>query len=454
VKGCVNIRTGDSPAQVFTQLFTKQERRRNSMTQFKKMVLISCVLVLAASCGGERPGGEIAGMESERIVFTTAQAVVREVPTSFQANGSFVAEEISNITPAVGGRVESTPVDIGNFVSRGQIIVQLESRDAELRLDQARASLEQARFMLNQAESRVGLSDGAEFNPKIVPEVSASRAAYEAATASARLAAADAGRYENLVISGDVSQSAFERISTQRETAEAAADSARRQYEAQTNFARQGFGAVEAARAGLAAAEVQLAMAQKTLDDTSVRAPFDGYITYRPASVGQWKGIGDMVATIVRISTVKLHLQIPEHQAGMTRTGMDVAARVAAWPDRDFMGRLIAVVPSVNVNSRTFMVEARFNNPTAELRPGMFATARIMLPDMERAVFIPTRALFFDNTTDAYHVYSVVNGIARLNVVQLGAVQGDEVRILRGLTGDETIVLDNQARLFDGATVN
>jgi multidrug efflux pump subunit AcrA (membrane-fusion protein) len=84
----------------------------------------------------------------------------------------------------------------------------------------------------------------------------------------------------------------------------------------------------------------------------------------------------------------------------------------------------------------------------------MFATARIMLPEKERAVFIPTRALFYDNTTDAYHVYSVVNGIARLNVVQLGNVQGDEVRILRGLTGDEMVVLNNQADLFDGATVN
>ena len=426
----------------------------NNMSRFKMILIISCALMLVASCGGGNSGGEAAASESENVVFSRARAVVREVPGSFQANGSFVAEDMSDITPAVSGRVEATPVDVGSFVTRGQIICQLEKRDAELRLDQARASLEQAKFMLSQAESRVGLRGGTEFNPENVPEVSASRAAYEAASASSRLAAADAGRYENLVKSGDVSQSAFERVRTQHETAEAAANSARRQYEAQTNFARQSFGAVEAARAGLAAAESQLAMAQKALEDTSVRAPYDGYITDRPAAVGQWRGVNDKVATMVRISTVKLQLQIPEHQAGITRNGMEVAARVAAWPDRDFIGRLVAVVPSVSVNSRTFMTEARFNNPDAELRPGMFATARIMLPDMERAVFIPTSALFFDNTTDAYHVYSMVNGIARLNVVQLGNAQGDEVRILRGLTGDETIILDNQAHLFDGATIN
>ena len=429
------------------------------MSRLKAVLLFSCalMLMLAASCSREKSSVEAAGTtgkESEKIVFNTAQAVVRDVSGSFQANGSFIAEEISDITPAVGGRVEATPVNVGSFVVKGQIICQLEKKDAELRLDQARAALEQAKFMLSQAESRVGLRGGAEFNPENVPEVSASKAAYEAATASARLAAADAARYENLVRSGDVSQSAFERARTQQETAEAAANSSRRQYEAQMNAARQGFGAVEAARAALAAAESQLAMARKNVEDTSVRAPFDGYITDRPAAVGQWRSAADRVATIVRISTLKLQLQIPEQQAGMAKTGMEVKARVAAWPDRNFTGRLSAVVPAVSVNSRTFIAEARFDNPGGELRPGMYANARVMLADTEKAVFVPEKAVFYDNTTDANHVYSAINGIARLNVVQIGDAQGNEVRILSGLTGGETVVLNNHADLYDGATVN
>jgi len=424
------------------------------MSRLKMVLLFSCALMLAASCSHEKSSVEAAGKESEKVVFNTGQAVVRDVSGSFQANGSFIAEEISDITPAVGGRVEATPVNVGSFVVKGQIVCQLEKKDAELRLDQARAALEQAKFMLSQAESRVGLRDAAEFNPENVPEVSASKAAYEAATASARLAAADAARYENLVRSGDVSQSAFERARTQQETAEAAANSARRQHEAQMNAARQGFGAVEAARAALAAAESQLAMARKNVDDTSVRAPFDGYITDRPAAVGQWRSAADRVATIVRISTLKLQLQIPEQQAGMAKIGMEVKARVAAWPDRDFTGRLAAVVPAVSVNSRTFIAEARFDNPGGELRPGMYATAKVMLANTEKAVFVPEKAVFYDNTTDANHVYSAINGIARLNVVQIGDAQGNEVRILSGLTGGETVVLNNHADLYDGATVN
>jgi membrane fusion protein, multidrug efflux system len=99
------------------------------------------------------------------------------------------------------------------------------------------------------------------------------------------------------------------------------------------------------------------------------------------------------------------------------------------------------------------MAEARFDNPKAELRPGMYASAKVMLEGTERAVFVPAKAVFYDNTTDANHVLSVVNGKARLNVVLKGDLDGEQVRILGGLTGNEPVILNNQAELYDGAPV-
>jgi membrane fusion protein (multidrug efflux system) len=130
-----------------------------------------------------------------------------------------------------------------------------------------------------------------------------------------------------------------------------------------------------------------------------------------------------------------------------------VTARVAAYTNRDFIGKIIAVVPSIDSSSRAFNAEARFDNPKAELRPGMFANAKLMLQGSEGAVFVPLKAVFYDNTTDANHVYSVVRGAARLNVVLKGDTDGDQVRIISGLKGDETVVLNNQANLYDGAPV-
>ncbi len=421
---------------------------------FRLIFPLSFIVLFLASCAP--PKGALAEKEnisSEKVVFETAKATVRSVPFSFQATGSFIAEESSDVAPAIGGRVSATPVEVGDYVRKGQAICVLEQREAQLRLDQARAGREQAKFILNQAQSRVGWSGDGSFNPDLVPEVASSLAAYESALASAKLAAADAQRYANLVKSGDVSQSNYEKFKTQQQTAEAAANSARKQYEAQVNTARQNYRAIEAAQASLAAAESQLAQAQKNLEDTTIRAPFDGYITDRPVSVGQWVGTNNKVATLVRISTVKLQLQVPEQRAAEVKAGMAVTARVAAYLNRDFTGKVNAVVPSVNSNSRAFMVEARFDNPKAELRPGMFANAKLMLQGTEQAVFVPSKSVFYDSTTDANHIYSVVNGVARLNVVLKGDTDGDQVRILNGLTGNETVVINNLAGLYDGASI-
>jgi RND family efflux transporter MFP subunit len=423
------------------------------------ILLLSVPILFLTSCSPPPGRGAKAPRKDagEKIVVSTARVVVKDVPSSFQASGSFIAEESSDIAPAVGGRVAATPVDAGDFVEKGQVICRLEDRDARLKLDQARAALEQSKFFLRQAQSRVGWTADAKFDPETVPEVSSARAAYESALASAKLAAADARRYENLVKSGDVSQSSYEKAKTQQETAEAAANSARKLYEAQVNNARQNFGAIEAARAALNATEAQYALARKGLEDTEVRAPFGGFITDRPAAVGQWLGTNSKVATLMRISTVKLQLQIPEQQAAMVHKGVVVTARVAAYPDRDFTGKIVAVIPSVDSNSRAFNAEARFDNPNAELRPGMFANAKVMLPGSERAVFVPVGAVFYDSTTDANHVYSIVSEkegpVAHLNVVLKGDVDGSQVRILSGLEGDETVAVSDLAELYDGESV-
>jgi RND family efflux transporter MFP subunit len=428
------------------------ERRKNNMS--RPVVLLFLTALLLSACAPP-PGGpdKKDGVRPEKVVYATAQATVRNVPIFFQATGAFTAEETSDVAPAIGGRVAATPVEIGDYVRKGQPICVLEQREAQLKLDQARAGREQAKFFLSQAQSRVGWNGG-DFNPEQVPEVAASLASYEAARASAKLAAADAQRYANLVKSGDVSQSNYEKYKTQEQTAEAAANSARKQYEAQVNAARQNYRAIEAAQASLAAAESQLAQAEKNLGDTTIRAPFDGYITDRPVSVGQWVGTNNKAATIVRISTVRLQIQVPEQRAAQVKTGMAVTARVAAYPNRDFAGKVSAVVPSVDSSSRAFMVEARFENPKGELRPGMFANAKVLLPGTEPAVFVPAGAVIYDSTTDANHVYSVANGVAHLNVVLKGDTDGNQIRILSGLTGNETVVVDNQASLYDGATIS
>jgi len=415
---------------------------------------ILCAVLFAAGCTRSTQVAAAPETAPARVTVTTGHATTRTVAASISETGSFVADETSDIAPPVAGRVISTPVNIGDFVKGGQVICELDHRDAQLRLDQAKAQLEQANAALRQTQSRIGFSGQGQFEAAGVPEVAASRAASESAQAQARLAAADAKRYENLVATGDVSRSAYEKARTAQETAEAAANAARQQYEAALNAARQNWGAVENSNAALDAMKSQLAQAEKALADTTIRAPFDGYITDRPAAAGEYVALTNKIATIVRIGSMKLHLNIPEQQAARVHVGMTVTARVAAYADREFRGRISAVNPSVDPNSRVFILEARFDNPKGELRPGMFSTARIQLPGGEAAVFVPRSAVIRDKTTDSYQVFAIENNTARLRVVVIGDIDGDQIRIANGLTGSETVAVSSQGALYDGAPVN
>ena len=409
--------------------------------------------LLLAACGSKQ-SADVKTTQAAPVTVTTAKAVVRQVPADFEETGSFIAEESSQIAPVAAGRVIATPVDVGAFVHKGDVICELDPRDAQLRLDQMKAQLAEATASVRQAQSRIGLANGGSFDAEKVPEVAAAKANYESAQANAKLAAADAQRYVNLAATGDVSQSALQKARTQQETADAQVNAARQQYEAAANGARQSSEVISTSQATLESVKAQVAQAEKSLADTKIRAPFDGYITARPVAAGEYVALQDKIATIVRIGTVKLDLQTPEQRASQAHVGDKVIARVAAFPNREFEGKVIAVNASVDPNSRAFILEAAFKNKDNALKPGMFATAHVQLPGTSSAVFVPKAAILRDKTTDSNQVFSISDGKAHLHVVAIqDASSPDETRLGSGINGDETLATSHLSELFDGAPV-
>ena len=386
------------------------------------------------------------------IAVASAAVAARQVAADFQETGTFIADESSDVAPPVAGRVVSTPVNVGDRVRQGQVICELDHRDAQLKLDQARAQLQEATAALRQVQSRIGWRAGS-FDPDKVPEVAAAHANYQSAQSQAKLAAADSQRYANLVATGDVSQSAYEKAHTQQETAEAQANAARQQYEAAANTARQSYEVVSSSQASLEGVKAQLQQAEKALADTTIRAPFDGFVTARPVAAGEYVALTNKIATIVKTGTLKLDLQTPEQRAAQAQLGYTVIARVSAYPDREFQGKVSAINQSVDPNSRVFTLEAKFSNPDATLKPGMFATARVLLPGGVEGIFVPKSAVIRDKTTDSNQVWVLQDGKARLHVVTVGDADGNTMRIVNGLHANDIVALNNQAELYDGAAV-
>ncbi|RXH55691.1 efflux RND transporter periplasmic adaptor subunit [Granulicella sibirica] len=428
------------------------QRRAIEGQRWREFSLIACC-ALSLGTGCKKQVNAATETKAQAIEVTAIRAAGRQVPVTLAETGSFVADEASKVAPPVAGRVFKTPVNVGTFVKTGDVLCELDHRDAELKLVQMRAQLAEATAGLRQSESRIGLGSGG-FDPAKVPEVAGARANYESSEAQAQLAAADAKRYANLIATGDTSQSVYEKMRTQAETAAAQANASRQQYESALNSAKQGYQAVNSSQASLDAMRAQVSQAEKALADTTIRAPFDGFVSARPVSVGEWVATTNTVATVVRVGVLKLQLQTPERNAAGLKMGMPVTARVAAYGDRDFVGETSAINPAVNPDSRSFILEARFQNTDNSLRPGMFSTARVVLPGTEAAVFLPKSTVLRDRTTDSNQIYVLDGGKAHLRIVTLGEIDNNQVRVLSGLTANEMVATSRQSELYDGAPVD
>lgn len=442
-------------------------------------------LPLLAACGrGAKTVDANANSQAKTptaVDVTTAQAVSRQVPAFIQTTGSLVAEEQSDIASQVSGQIIATPVDVGAFVGRGDVIARIDDRDARLRLQQSQSNEEQAQSAIRQAEVRVGLSPNGQFNPNNVPEVIAAQRNYEAAEAQirnaeaqiknveaqARLAEDTARRYENLLRTGDVSRVSYNQQQTQAEATRAQvnavreqvnavraqANATRQQSEVVINTAKQNNQAIATARAALDNSRAATALAQKAVNDTVVRAPFAGFISDRPTASGEYVTPSSRIATLVRTNPIKVNIQLPEASAGQVRAGMSVSISVAAFPERQFAGQVTSINPSLEASTRALIVEARIDNSDNALRPNMFATTRILQPGGGESVFVPRSAVVQDATTNTASVFVIEGDTARNRQVQIGIEEADTIQIISGVNPDEIVAVSNVEQLFDGVTV-
>ena len=421
------------------------------------ILTLAAILVFTTACGKSASESPVSANTEAKAALTaavtTTRISVQEVSASVQTTGSFAAQESSNVAPDSPGVIAATMVDVGSVVQAGQVIARLDDRDAKLRLEQALANQQQAEASVRQAQSKIGLGKAQTFDPNTVPEVLAARASSESAAAQARLAEADAQRYANLVNSGDVSRTAYDKAKTAAETAQAQANAAKQQYEAALNTARQNYQGVATQEASLQAFQAQVSLARKVLSDIEVKAPFPGYVSARPVSAGEYVATSATIATVLRITPIKLMLQVPQIYAPNVKLGLAVEANVSGFADRIFKGRVTAINPAVETNSRTFIVEASFPNTDIALKPGMFATSRIVLPGSTKGLFVPRNAVLTDTTTNSSQVFMIVEGKARVAVVQIGETVGDKVRILSGIPEEAVLAQDHLQDLYDGQTV-
>jgi len=156
---------------------------------------------------------------------------------------------------------------------------------------------------------------------------------------------------------------------------------------------------------------------------------------------------------LLRTNPIKINIQIAESDVPNVALGRGVSVEVPAYRDRRFAGTVTAVNPAVDATSRSAIVEASIENGDNSLRPGMFATARVTRSGGTNGVFIPKSAVYNDEATQSYRAFVIIDGIAKLRVLQLGTEEGDSYQIMDGVAADETVATSNLNQLYEGAKV-
>lgn len=198
---------------------------------------------------------------------------------------------------------------------------------------------------------------------------------------------------------------------------------------------------LDTVQAAAEAAQARLNASGSRIADRTIRAPFAGVVGLRLASPGQYVRPGDQIGTLDDTSEIKLDFTVTETQIARVTQGVELVARTAAYPDREFTGAIANVDTRVDAATRTVRIRAILPNDDGALRPGMLMTVDVRSNPRE-ALAIPEIAIL--DQIDGAYVYRVVarEGVTAVELVRIrtGQRAGGMAEVLEGLnTGDQVI---------------
>lgn len=235
---------------------------------------------------------------------------------------------------------------------------------------------------------------------------------------------------------------------------QAVARDADRQYQRQQDLVQQGtvskamFDTATATRDSNRA-KVDAIRAQ--LSDRVITAPFSGVLGLRRVSPGTLVTPGTEITTLDDIDTIKLDFSVAETQLGALQVGQEVHAMTAAWPDRQWQGKIASIDSRVDTASRSVLVRAEIPNPDRVLRPGMLLTVQVFRAPRE-AIVLPEIALVQVGAESYVYRVKPDSTVEQVRVVP-GARRRGEIEVREGLQMGDRIVVDGTVKLRSGAKV-
>jgi RND family efflux transporter MFP subunit len=406
----------DDKSALLNQLRIDQSQREPPAGDGRRGWLIAAALlvlvVAAAAFFVLRPSGVPVKVVTARAV-TSGTAAAGSL---LDASGYVVARRQATVAAKITGKVTEVLIEEGRHVDAGQIVGRLDDTNIRAEFEQARAQLEFAKASLEQVQ--VNLTN-AERDYERKRDLFA----------------------QNFVSKADLdnAQTALDGLRAQLVTAQRNVDVASRGVE----------------------------VAQRSLDDTVIRAPFSGVITVKAAQPGEIispisagggftrTGIG----TIVDMDSLEVEVDVNESFINRVHADQPASVKLNAYPDWEIPAHVIAVIPTADRSKATVKVRVGFAQKDPRILPEMGARVAFLSETPEgsqggtvrRSTLVPADAVQADG--DNGIVYLVHDGSVERRAVKLGAKNADGQTVLSGLSGGEQLAVGDFSKLSDGGKV-
>ncbi|MBK8377435.1 MAG: efflux RND transporter periplasmic adaptor subunit [Nitrospira sp.] len=379
--------------------------RRHPIVTLGIMLFVAVVALVALRLSS---GAKSDPRKNRILTVGTMSPIKQDLDVRLTYTADLIPNQLVNIFSRVDGYIAKIYVDKGDLVKANQLLVEIDHTDYVHAVNQAKANLLSAKAKVVQQEAAV------------------------------RNAALTLDRMQALIKDQFVSQQDLDTAMVNRDAALALQDSLRAQVQQM---------------------DVALAQAVTNLAYASIRAPFAGYIAERNLDPGAYvSGTTASTSTMSRgilsvhdVETVRTLIEVVEKDVPLVKVGQRADVRAEAYPNEVFEGTVTRIVQALNRATRTMTVEVDLPNKDHRLKGGMFARVEVLVGKHPQAIQIPLDAV--SRLEESQYVYVVKDGKAHQVPVELGARAENRVEVVKGLAGDEQVIVSGKDLVSEGAAV-
>jgi RND family efflux transporter MFP subunit len=329
---------------------------------------------------------------------SVAEVTQRDFDRSVRFTGTLQPKNHAGLRALVEGTIDKFPVEIGDRAEKGQLLFQVRLVDYELRVRQARSAIRVA-----EAAERTGQVNVEDAKREML-------------------------RMENLFKEGSATEQMQDRARSEHDRAAAL---------------------LEQAKASVLQARVGLSTARQALKDCTVSAPYTGFVTGKFREQGEYVRRGEVVVEIMDLATLEAEVDLPEPYFESVSTTSPVSIEVGTM--KMVAGKVIAVNPKIDPQTRTFRIKVRVDNREERLKAGLFCSGVLELPSVKGVIAVPSAAVVNDEGRS--YVWVAREGKVERRLIQGGVTAEGFVQATGGIQLGEMVVVEGLGGLMDGTPI-